>query len=344
MNLTIGIKALNEEGNIARALETALLAIERTKLAHPLLQGSVLLADSGSSDRTVEIAKRYPVDVVQLANFAERRCGAGAQLAFQYAQGDFFYLMDADMVLSSDFLAEALTFLKINHDVAAVGGLVNECVLTSEEFQIRAGDGKHKHLSAGPVDRLDGGGLYRVDAVREVKFFADRNLHAFEEFELAARLQVNGWKLHRLAIVAVDHYGHSSGGYRLLWRRLKSGYAGGVGEVLRASLGKPHLSFVVRRLSHLRHSVAVLAWWACLLAAVAFSPVAAVFLLVLPILYLSYRRRSVWLGLFSVASWNVAAIGLLSGFFRRRNDPVINVSGVILSAANSARNSDRSTA
>src|SRR6218665_3277207 len=83
--LTIGIKALNEEQHIAMAIESALAA------AAPL-GGEVGLADSGSTDRTLEIARGYPVRIVQLGNLAERCCGAGAQLAFQSAQGEFFYL------------------------------------------------------------------------------------------------------------------------------------------------------------------------------------------------------------------------------------------------------------
>ena len=71
MKLSIGIKALNEEADIAAAIESALAAAEP-------FAGEVVLADSGSTDRTIEIARSYPVRIVQLANIGERCCGAGA--------------------------------------------------------------------------------------------------------------------------------------------------------------------------------------------------------------------------------------------------------------------------
>jgi glycosyltransferase involved in cell wall biosynthesis len=77
MTVAIGIKALNEEANIAACLESALAGVRP-------FAGHVVLADSGSHDRTVAIARDYPdVRVVQLANPEQRCCGAGAQLAYQ---------------------------------------------------------------------------------------------------------------------------------------------------------------------------------------------------------------------------------------------------------------------
>ena len=79
MKLTIGIKALNEEAKIAQAIESALSSLEG-------IEGEVVLADSGSTDRTIAIAQTYPIRIVQLKNPDERCCGAGAQLAFQAAR------------------------------------------------------------------------------------------------------------------------------------------------------------------------------------------------------------------------------------------------------------------
>ena len=240
--ITIGIKALNEEQHIAASLASACAAVEP-------FGGCVILADSGSIDRTVEIAKDFPVRILQLADPAQRSCGTGAQLAFQEAAGEFFYLLDGDMVLNPDFIAKGIGFLRDNPDYAAVGGSVREAQTSSIEFQLRARSANTgEPATTRQVDRLDCGGLYRIGAIRSAGHFADRNLHAFEEFELGARLRAQGWKLARIAVPAVDHYGHTVGGYRLMWRRLRSGYAGGPGEVVRAALGKPHIGQVVRQL------------------------------------------------------------------------------------------------
>ncbi len=317
MTVTIGIKALNEEVHIAAALESALAAVAP-------LGGEVVLADSGSSDRTLAIAQRFPeVRIVQLANFAERCCGAGAQLAFQAARMPYFYLLDGDMVLDPGFLPRGLDFLKAHPGHAGVGGHVREAETANLEFAVRAAEGeRHRRGQADEVDRLDCGGLYRTKAIESVGYFADRNLHAFEEFELGSRLLAAGWKLARIDVPAVDHFGHRLGDLDLLWRRVRTGYAGAPGEVVRAALGRPHLPVVLRRFSHLRYGLAVIVWWALLAAALFAGEVTGLLaLLLLPLLFLWGRRRRLTLALYSYLNWNIVAVGLLQGLLRRREPP-----------------------
>jgi hypothetical protein len=54
------------------------------------------------------------------------------------------------------------------------------------------------------------------------------------------------------------HHGHADASFRLLWRRLRTGYAGAPGEVLRGALGSDHLRIVLRRLGHIRHAAVVM--------------------------------------------------------------------------------------
>lgn len=306
MSVTIAIKAFNEQEHIAAALESALRVAER-------LGGSVVLADSASTDRTVEIASAYPVRILQLAAPAERSCGAGAQLAFQGVETPFFYLMDGDMRLDEHFIDQGLAFLHANPDCAGVGGAVVETVIANHEFRIRSeAMNRELHRRAGHVDRLDGGGLYRTEAVREAGYFANANLTSFEEFDLAARLHAHGWKLARLPLKAVEHTGHTAGGFRLMLYRFRSGQMGGAGAVLRAALGQGHLGFVAARLNQLKVLVAVLAWWVALAAAAVLAPAAVTAAMLLaPVLFLILRRKSVSLGFYSFCYWNLAAIAML---------------------------------
>lgn len=319
--VSIGIKALNEEGHIAAAVTSALASLSG-------IDGEVVVADSGSHDRTAAIALEFaargaPVRVWQLSNPGERCCGIGAQLAYQQAQGEFFYLLDGDMVLDPAFITAGLAFLRDNPDYAAVGGRVIEAQTQSIEFELRARSDLEKGSAlAGDVDRLDCGGLYRCAAIRSVGYFADRNLHAFEEFELGARLRAQGWKLARIDQLAVHHYGHAVGGYRLMLKRLRSGYAGGPGEVVRAGLRRRHQGQIVRNFSQLRNGLAVWAWWICLLACMLCGQWRLfVGLLAVPIAFLSWRRGGLRLGLYSLATWNVNAIGLIQGMVRARIAP-----------------------
>ena len=117
--LSIVIKTLNEERNIARCIEAILSTFNDIKY-------EIIIADSGSSDCTIEIASNYPVTIVQLANPAEKSCGIGPQLGFQHSHGEFVLILDADMVLHLDFVKRALSRMEIDKRCAAIGGQLFE--------------------------------------------------------------------------------------------------------------------------------------------------------------------------------------------------------------------------
>lgn len=314
--VSVVIKALNEEDNICAAIESCLQAVAE-------VGGEVILADSHSTDRTVELASRYPIRIVQLANAAERCCGVGPQLGYQHSCGEYIYIMDGDMRMLRGFLPQALMFLAQHPEVAGVAGRVVELNNDSLEYRER-GLRAASHLAPGEVDRLDGGGLYRRLAIDETGYISDRNLHSYEELDLAVRLRSLGWKLCRLPVDAVTHYGHDAPPYRLLVRRWRSRYACGLGELVRASAGDRRMRLVLRGARELRIYAAVLAWWAMLLA-VLFWPAppalrAASFagLAAAPFVLMLWRKRSIQRAAYSVVSWCFNAAGLVRGVLRAR--------------------------
>ena len=120
-------------------------------------------------------------------------------------------------------------------------------------------------------------------------------------------------------IDAVLHHGHDAPPYQLLMRRWRSRYICGLGEVLRASLGKPHLKLVLIEVRELRLYAAVLIWWAVLLIVwllpLAWTARVVVFagIAVAPVLLMAWRKRSANKAVFSVVSWCVNAAGLVRG-------------------------------
>ena len=318
-NVSVIIKAFNKEKNICAAIESSLAAVAE-------VGGEVILADGHSTDRTVDLACQYPVRVVQLVNAHERCCGVGPQLGYQHSRGEYVYLLDGDMRMMQGFLPHALTFLAQHPEAAGVGGRVAELNTESiayREYKLRAA----AHLSPGEVDRLDGGGLYRRRAIEECGYFSDRNLHSYEEFDLAARLRSRGWKLWRIAVDAVTHHGHDVPPYQLLLRRWRTGYVCGLGELVRGAAGQPHMRQVWRGMRELRIYLGVLAWW-CLLLSVAFWPLAvpariacSAALLAAPWLLMLRRKRSPARASYSVVSWCFNTAGLLRGLLRRQRPP-----------------------
>ena len=326
--VSIVIKALNEEKRIAKAIETALAAVAP-------IGGEVILADSCSSDHTVDIARRYPITITQLANPHERCCGIGPQLGYQIANGEFVYILDGDMEMLAGFLEPAVAYMDSHPEVGGVGGVVVEMNTESMEYKARM-ERASGHMQPGPVDRLDMGGLYRKRAVEQAGYFSNRNLHSYEEYDLGVRLRSKGWCLVRLGINSVNHHGHDAPPYQLLLRRWKTGYICGLGEVIRAAAGHPHLVIVLREVRELRIYVTTLLWWLAILGIVVLPLTIGVKLLCLggvlasfPII-MSIKKRSLSKGIFSVVSWCFNAGGLICGIFSTQISPEKKISAITI--------------
>lgn len=319
LGVSIIIKTLNEEKRIAATIESALAALPRGI-------GEVIIADSGSRDRTVEIASGYPVTVVQIAPPAQASCGIGPQLGFQYSTFDHVCLLDGDMILDPEFLHEALRFLAGNPDVAGVTGHVEEMQTANLEYARRVQRNAPENR-IGDIDRMNGGGLYRRSAIEKAGYISDRNLHGYEEFDLGVRLRSLGWRLHRLDRRFVSHFGHTANSYRLLMRRWNSKYLYGTGELLRASVGKPYFGRLIAELPELKLWAAVYCWWAASIVILVTAPglltgLAMVIALAAAIvLLISIKKGGFAMGLYTVVAWCFHAAAVPVGFFRRRLPP-----------------------
>ncbi|MEI2298193.1 glycosyltransferase [Ensifer sp. MJa1] len=330
MAVSVIIKTLNEEKRIAATIESALAALGT-------VGGEVIVADSGSLDRTVEIASRYPVVIAQISAPARPSCGIGPQLGFQYSRHDLVCLVDGDMLLDGDFLEVAVEFLDDNPEVAGVTGHVQEMLTSNLEFARRVTRNAPENR-IGAIDRMNGGGVYRRVAIEKVGYLSDRNLHGYEEFDLGIRLRSAGWRLHRLDRRFVQHFGHTDNSYRLLIRRWKSKYLFGIGELLRASIGRPYFFQLIRELPELKLWALVYLWWALSLGLLLFLPdkrlalgtIAAVLVAVVGLM--SWRKGGFSMGLYTVVAWFFHAAALPVGFFRARRKPDAPIESKLLGA------------
>src|SRR5271163_1464144 len=128
--LSVVITVYNEEKNIARAVESSLAAIAPYR-------GEVIVADSGSTDRTVEIALGFPAIVAQLKYPYERCCGISPQLGYQQSTGEYVYILDGDMTLDAAFIGAALKWFESDPRIAGVGGFVGEMRIANLDFRSR---------------------------------------------------------------------------------------------------------------------------------------------------------------------------------------------------------------
>ncbi len=316
--LSVVIKALNEAAKIETCLRSVLAATDAATT-------EIIIADSLSDDETVAVASRFPVKVVQLARREDRGCGSAAQLGFQYARGKRLLLLDGDMELDPAFLPAAHAALDADPGLAGVAGLVVDRVMTME-FR-RRNQRPDWTAQPGLLTHLNGGGLFRMEALGPLGFFTDRNLHAFEELDLGLRLTAAGWRLRRLDRPSVYHYGHATAAFPLLLQRWRTRYLHGHGELLRSKWGT---DLWWRCLRGAWLSISVILWWVLLLALLAGvflssfpGTCAAAFAIVLlgPALLQCLRKDSFAMGFYSIALINFHAVGLLAGFFTPRVDP-----------------------
>jgi glycosyltransferase involved in cell wall biosynthesis len=323
--VSVIIKALNEEAKIAKAIESALRAISN-------VGGEVILADALSDDRTVEIARSFPITIVQLVHVADRGCGSGPQLGFQHAQGDFVYLMDGDMELQPGFIEAGLSALESEHDLAGVGGLLEYPQDPAIEYRARQLRRKADE-APGYVNHLSCGGLYRTQTIRRMGYVSNRNLHSFEELELGLRLGAAGWKLKRIDKLSVHHHTHSLGAYTLLAKKLRAGFGFGAGELLRSALGKSYLPYLLKEFSNLF----IIGCWMVMLVVVLLAPITLplrlallIALLAAPVIAVSVRRRSVQIGLYTVAGLSLVLVAAVRGALRRQVDPLKPIESQVL--------------
>lgn len=229
--VSVIIKALNEEEKISRCIESVFEAMQSYDY-------EVILADSISTDKTVEIATNYPIKIVQLANIEDRSCGAAAQLGYQYCRGDYILLLDGDMELSPDFVPAALAELEQHRELAGVSGLIIDRSIRTyiDKHRIDYYQRIHK-----PVDvvSLGGGGLYRRACIDSVGYFSHSKLAACEELELGVRLKSKGYRLQRIPNIFSYHTGHQESNLESCRRKWNNGRLAAYGYFIKGSFGKP---------------------------------------------------------------------------------------------------------
>jgi len=225
IRVSILIKALNEERKIERCLQAA---VREAEAAH----GEVILADSLSTDRTIAIAARLPVRIVQLLDENDRSCGAATQLGYQFARGEFLCLVDGDMELEPGFIEQAIACLERNPRVAGVGGLLIDTQVVTPADRHRV-ERFARITRPQPVQHLGGGGVYRRAAIESVGYLANRWLKGCEEADLGLRLRAKGWDLLRLPVPAVRHTGYVESNWQMLYRLWRAGRISAYGRFLR---------------------------------------------------------------------------------------------------------------
>jgi glycosyltransferase involved in cell wall biosynthesis len=254
VDLSVVAIARNEEQHIGECLDSCFRALHKAQGQGVLRSYEVILVDSASTDRTVEIAKVYPVTIVQLPEDWPLSAAAGRHVGARRACGELLFFVDGDSIVAEDWLPAAVHRLRADPLIAAASGKVLEesggdSVL---ERYMRA-----ESVRPGGAPEAVSTGLFRRKAYEAVG-----GMHPYlrggEDRELAHRLRNAGFRLVKLDMLMSRH--HMADVRKLsytMYYRSVYVWSFGDGQAFRISHGVPSIAAETRvrylNIEHLRN-------------------------------------------------------------------------------------------
>jgi glycosyltransferase involved in cell wall biosynthesis len=217
--LSIVIIGKNEEQFIAQVLEAAL------KGAQAFPSYEVIYVDSASSDRTIEIASQYDIQIYQLRPEWKLAPSAGRYIGYGKTQGKYIFFIDGDSIIEPDWIKAGVAFLESHPKYGGTAGILNEAYLTPDgELK---GTLKNYFRQDATKDKIEffclgGSALYRRQAIEQVGTF-NPHVRAGEEEELGLRIRRGGWELARIGQLMSTKHTQPRATFYEIYRRQRSG-------------------------------------------------------------------------------------------------------------------------
>jgi GT2 family glycosyltransferase len=305
----------NEERHVAACLDAVCRAMRGR--SHELI-----VVDSNSTDRTVEIAMRYPARVVRLGDTRPVTPAAGRHVGASLARGELILFVDGDSVLDAEWIAPALRALE-DDGIAGVAGIREAVQHSTADGTVTRFQFPQDVACAADLPFLGGSAVYRATALRRVRGF-NPFLYGCEEAELGGRLCAAGYRLRRLPIRMTEHLTEARAEtLRELRRRIRRGYPYGVGQLVRhglvnGTLRREHVGAVARPIAALLVLAVGLASGAAWLI-VGRSGFLLIWLLAVVLGWAAFavRARSIRKPCYYAVEWSVTGLMILRGFCMR---------------------------
>lgn len=194
--LSVVVIGLNEE----ECLGEALRSVFATKAVGKRLE--VIYVDSGSRDRSVEIASGIEgVEVLHLDS-PKPSAAKARNVGLRRASGKYVQLLDGDSVLQPGWLERALDYLDSHPDVACVFGQCLE--MHPEQSLYMRVCGLDWHVPPGEYRLCGGNSMWRREVLKEANFF-DEGFPLGEEPDLCYRVRQKGGRIRCIDAPMVRH-------------------------------------------------------------------------------------------------------------------------------------------
>jgi glycosyltransferase involved in cell wall biosynthesis len=234
--ITIVIPARNEETSIARCIESIFAALEGFN------NFEIILVDSYSSDRTVEIAKKYSIRILRLQKHWPRSPHAGRYLGAINSNSKYIFYLDADMAVHRDWIKIGLSTLEKDTNLAGVTGVLYNVFPGNKPEK-----GRPLNKNIGYVDFLPGAAIFRSDVLKRIEHF-NPFFVGYGEKEAGYRISKTGFKQLKLNEIIAYHFVKKP---NLEEAKEKSGYFIGVGQFLRLHFNFNNLFVIFKQYPHL---------------------------------------------------------------------------------------------
>jgi len=215
-SLSVVIITRNEQEHIASTLESVIAQTAD-------VDREIILVDSASSDRTVDIAARYPVTILQLPPSEHLSPSAGRYAGTQVSSGKCLLFLDGDMILCDGWI-ESMFEAIADTGTGGVAGTL---------YWVRPGEALHRNTpyrsKPGEQSFLGGAAAYRREALEAAGPFQPF-LRGEEERELGYRIRRQGYRLRRLEAGMAFHMAKPRTRSEI---EEKAQYFTGVGQIMR---------------------------------------------------------------------------------------------------------------
>ncbi len=216
--ISIVIPTLNEERELGRTLEN---------LKEPLEQGEIeiIVSDGKSTDKTVEVARRYASRVIVYGGEKRQTIAAGRNLGAEQATGEYLLFIDADVCIPNPSRALKGVLAEFERNPELVGLTVFVKVRPEDATvadRLIFGFMNYFTLVINNVFRFGGGPgeflFVKTEAFRKINGFRE-DLPVAEDYDLFRRLKKIGRLMTypRLTILHSGRRAHNIGWPKLLF-------------------------------------------------------------------------------------------------------------------------------
>lgn len=212
VDLSVVFVTRNEEEHIEDCIRTTMLAVDAAIRERVIRRAEYILVDSASTDRTVEVASRFPILIAHLEPTWPLSCGAGCHVGLQRARGTYTAIINGDMTIDPlNFVGSLRHFAP---DVGAVCGVAKEelgrstvverALIRHSSVQLDVGK-LPPELTWHPGGFSAGTFIVRTEAARAVGSY-NPFFRAAEDTDLRHRLLRAGWRVLNLPVVQGVHF------------------------------------------------------------------------------------------------------------------------------------------